>query len=121
MATTWGGVTFTTLAEEEDGTLRRPMLVPEDYGTVREKIPYADQEQVQFTGWGNKRITLRCEIYSDAGFATLQAMCGRGTSSTLVTEWGETITNMLLVDLPNAWRVGFLEETHFEAVFEKIP
>lgn len=121
MATSWGGVTFYTLADEQDGTLRRPLLVPEDFGTQRDKIPYANQEQIQFTGRGNRRMRLRCEIYSDADFATLLSRVGTGTSDTLTTEWGEAITNMLLVDMPNIWRVGFAEEVHFDAVFEKVP
>lgn len=121
MATTWGGVTFVTLADEQDGAPARPLLVPEDFGTEHQKIPYADQEQIQFTGRGNKRVTLRCEIASDADFATLLSRVGRGTSYTLTAEWGESFANMLLVGMSNVWRVTFREEVHFDAVFEQIP
>jgi hypothetical protein len=117
---TYGGVTFRMLAQENDGTITRPILVPEDYGIHRTKIPYGNSEHIQFTGRGNSRFTVKCEMYSDNDFTTLEAMVATGTLRTLVTEWGESLSNMLLVAIKDVWRVSFDEEIHFDATFEQV-
>jgi hypothetical protein len=37
-----------------------------------------------------------------------------------VTEWGESLSNMLLVAIKDVWRVSFDEEIHFDATFEQV-
>lgn len=123
MAATYNGISFYILADKKDNTNSRPLLVPEDFGTIRNKIPYAHQEQIQFTGRGNKRFTLDCEMYSDSDFETLLAMVALGSSHTLMDPFGDSVdyTNMLLVDMKDVWRVTFDEEIHFKLTFEQVP
>lgn len=121
MSSSWAGISFYTLANNQDNTIARPLLVPDDFGVQETKLPYADQAHVQMTGWGNKKLTLKIEMYSDTDFAALLAKVGKGTPYTLTTEWGESITNMLLTDMKNVWRVSFAEEIHADLTFTKVP
>lgn len=120
MASSYGGVSFRTIAEEEDNTLKRPLLVPEDFGVQRQKVPYSNFEVLQITGRTNPRMTLKIELYDATDFDSLLAMVGTGTARSLVTEWGDTLTNMYLVDAKNMWRVSFAEEYHADLTFEHI-
>lgn len=120
MAASWGGISFHMLADEKENTLARPMLLPEDFGVVRNKVPYANFEQVQFTGRGNARMEFKCEIYDEDDFSTLLARTAHGVSYELVTEWGDTISDILLMEMKDIWRVTFETEIHFTAVFESV-
>lgn len=123
MAATYNGVSFYVLADKKDNTITRPLLVPEEFGVVRNKVPYANFEQIQFTGRGNKRFSIECEIYDDADFETLLGMVALGSSHTLENPFGDSVDyiNMLLVDIKDVWRVTFQEEIHFKLTFELVP
>jgi hypothetical protein len=118
----YNGITFYVLANSQDNTLARPILMPEDFGVVRNKLPYANMEHIQFTGRGNSRFTLRCEIYSDTDFTTLLGMVNSGATHTLNNPFGDGVNyaNMLLIDMKNVWRVSFAQETHFDLTFELV-
>lgn len=120
MASSYGGISFHMLAEEQDGTLKRALFVPTEFGVVRTRLPYAGQEQIQLTGRGNRRMEIKCELYDEDDFDDLLAMVATGTARTLVTEWGASIPNVYLLEAKDMWRVSFDEEYHLTLVFELI-
>lgn len=120
MSASYNSIDFRMIAEEEAGTLKRPLMVPTDFGIQKTKLPYADQEQMQASGRGNLRMTLKCEMYSDSDFVTLLALVGRGAPHALTCEWGEVISDVYLVDMQDIWRVTFSQEIHFTATFERV-
>ena len=124
---TYGGVTFNVLTDSKDGSIFIPILVPQDWGVVRTRIPYANLEQIQYTGQGNPRFTLHLYISTVADFYNLLATVGDGTPRTLGNPFGlgSDIINMLLQELRNVERVSFNYagsevEIRCDAVFEQL-
>lgn len=119
----FGGVVFDVMAEEKEGTLSKPILIPEDWGVVKTRIPYGGVsgmggEQIQFTGTGNARFTLKIEC-TLVQFTSLVAMLD-GVARTLANPFYDLVdyTSMVLVDIKNAWSVTFDDEVHADLTFE---
>lgn len=104
MATTYNGVTLVPLAEDR---MWRPQWEQAQAWTAR-LIPYANKDDVQFAGRGNRRLTLQVLVENDSGIATLLAATGT-TGRTLANLYssGDNYTNTRLLEVKDIRRWDF--------------
>lgn len=73
----------------------RPDWITDD-GVIIQKIPYSNQDDIQFAGTGSNRITVNIFVTSDAHWNTLKSYMGDGIARTLSGFLSGTFNNVYL-------------------------